>query len=347
VARLQIAGNELLVRLNRLEKLASLRGDVHVPLRSVKEVRATSQARTEVRGIGSPRTGFPGVIALGTWRGSFGKDFVAVYGRKPGVVVELDGAAFARLVVSKDDAEETAHWLAAEAQRASKSRFLSEATARDNLTIVVIGGGRILIRPFRSDELESWFAARLASAGDPTQLPASQPDRERLRERVERSGDMRDGALDLAIEFEGRLVGEIGTYREPDREIAPGLFFLSVALFDPADRGRGLGTEAVRLLCTWLFESAGATRIESGTAVSNGAMRAVFERLGFEFTGTWTRWGVEWAQYAISRGESRSESMRCSWTAPSGSVLLQEPGQPDAPKHRWVSESTPKPDRSP
>jgi aminoglycoside 6'-N-acetyltransferase len=166
---------------------------------------------------------------------------------------------------------------------------------------VIIRGDRVVLRPFRSEELESWFAARLAMAGDPTQLPVGKPDRERLRRRIERSGDVRDAALDLAIESEGRLIGEIGTYREPGRRMRPGLFFLSIALFDPADRGRGLGTEAVRLLCDWLFESAAATRIEAGTAVSNGAMRAVFERLGFEFVGTWTRWGVEWAQYAISR----------------------------------------------
>jgi RimJ/RimL family protein N-acetyltransferase len=150
---------------------------------------------------------------------------------------------------------------------------------------VIIRGDRVVLRPFRSEELESWFAARLASADDPTVQPVGQPDRERLRERIDRSGDVQDASLDLAIEFEGRLVGEIGTYREPGRRKRSGLFFLSVGLFDPGDQGGGLGTEAVRLLCNWLFESAAANRIEGGTAVSNGAMRTVFERLGFEFEG--------------------------------------------------------------
>ena len=61
----------------------------------------------------------------------------------------------------------------------------------------------------------------------------------------------------------------------------PGLFFLSIALFRPEDRGRGLGTEAVRVLCDWLFGSGGAERIESSTAVSNTRMRGVFDKLGF------------------------------------------------------------------
>ncbi len=81
----------------------------------------------------------------------------------------------------------------------------------------------------------------------------------------------------------------------------PGLFILSIALFRPEDRGRGLGTDAVRALCDWLFRSAGAERIESSTAVSNTGMRRVFEKLGFAFEDVKRRWDVDWAHYAMSR----------------------------------------------
>jgi RimJ/RimL family protein N-acetyltransferase len=121
------------------------------------------------------------------------------------------------------------------------------------------------------------------------------------RERVERSGELREGALDLAVEVDGRLIGEIGTYAEPGRTMWPGLFFLSIALFRPEDRGRGLGTEAVRVLCNWLFGSAGAERIESSTAVSNTRMRSVFDKLGFGFDGVKRRWDVDWAHYSVLR----------------------------------------------
>ena len=132
-------------------------------------------------------------------------------------------------------------------------------------------------------------------------VPRGPPDPNRLRERVERSGELREADLDLAVEVDGRLIGEIGTYAEPGRTMWPGLFFLSIALFRPEDRGRGLGTEAVRVLCDWLFGSAGAERIESATAVSNARMLGVFDKLGFVFDGVKRRWDVDWAQYSVSR----------------------------------------------
>jgi hypothetical protein len=56
----------------------------------------------------APGTGLPEVIAVGTRRGGFGKDFAAVHGRGPAVVVELDNCEFERLVVTMDDAVRSA-----------------------------------------------------------------------------------------------------------------------------------------------------------------------------------------------------------------------------------------------
>lgn len=165
---------------------------------------------------------------------------------------------------------------------------------------VTIQGDRVVLRPFRPEELDAWVASRSASAGDPTVNPAGPPDPERLRERVERSGRMRGGWIDLAIQVDGRLAGEIGTYAEPGVTPVPGTFFIGIGLFDPADRGHGVGTEAVRLLCDWLFSAAAAVRVESSTAVTNTAMRRVFERLGFVHEGVEVRWDVEWARYGLS-----------------------------------------------
>jgi RimJ/RimL family protein N-acetyltransferase len=164
---------------------------------------------------------------------------------------------------------------------------------------VVIRGERVTLRGFRPDELDAWFDARSASAGDPTVSPVGPPDRERFRERMERSGVMHDQWLDLAIEVDGRLAGEIGSYLEPDREARPGTYFLGIGLFAAEDRGRGLGTEATRLFCDWLFREADADRVETSTAVTNTPMRRVLERLGFRFLGTENRWGVDWALYSV------------------------------------------------
>jgi len=113
VAKLQVEGDELVVTMHTSEELGALHGSIRVPLAAVRSVRAVDDPWTELRGIRAPGTGIPGVIALGTLRGSFGKDFAAVYHHRPGVVVELQGAEYSRLVVTADDAVEVAARIAA------------------------------------------------------------------------------------------------------------------------------------------------------------------------------------------------------------------------------------------
>ena len=109
--------------------------------------------------------------------------------------------------------------------------------------------------------------------------------RERWLRRVEHSGRLVNGLLDLAIEADGRLVGDIGA-RGPEFAFPPGVLELGIDLFETADRGRGLGREAVSLLTTYLFEAGLAQRVQGSTAVGNVAMRRVFELLGFKLEGT-------------------------------------------------------------
>lgn len=113
MAALTIEGDELVVELSGLEKVGAFHGDVRVPRTAVRNVRAVDDAIGAVRGFRAPGTGFPRVIALGTWRRKGSKDFVAAYRRRPGVVVELEGAAYGRLIVSTDDADTVAQRLTA------------------------------------------------------------------------------------------------------------------------------------------------------------------------------------------------------------------------------------------
>jgi len=108
VASFEITGGDLRLRLSWVEKLEGFRGDIVVPLRAVSSVRAVGSAWPELLGFRAPGTGLPGVVAVGTRRGKFGKDFAAVHGQGPAVVVVLDGAPYDRLVATLDDAEATA-----------------------------------------------------------------------------------------------------------------------------------------------------------------------------------------------------------------------------------------------
>ena len=112
VAELQVDGDELVLHLRAMEKAEGAHGDIRVPLSAVTAVRAVDDPWPELRGIRAPGTGLPNVIAVGTRRGSFGKDFAAVHGKGPAVVVELEGAAYGRLVVTADDAAARAKTIA-------------------------------------------------------------------------------------------------------------------------------------------------------------------------------------------------------------------------------------------
>jgi hypothetical protein len=108
MGRLVVEGEELVLDLTGLEKVEGFHGDIRIPASCVREVRSTDDPWSELRGIRAPGTGLPGVVAVGTRRGGGYKDFAAVHGKGPAVVVELEGAAFDRLVVTEEEAAEAA-----------------------------------------------------------------------------------------------------------------------------------------------------------------------------------------------------------------------------------------------
>jgi RimJ/RimL family protein N-acetyltransferase len=144
--------------------------------------------------------------------------------------------------------------------------------------VISLDGDSVSLRPLRPEELETVWEARIS---DDTARWMSTPHAyERLKARVANSGRFVDGWLDLGIEAEGRLVGEIDA-RQPPRSMPQGVYELGISLFETSDRGRGLGTDAIRLITRYLFEHEDADRVQASTWVENRAMRRVFEKLGF------------------------------------------------------------------
>ena len=139
-----------------------------------------------------------------------------------------------------------------------------------------------MLRPLRIEELDLMREAQ--ERINPWDPPTAAWER-RVRRRIARSGRLVDGWLDLGIEADGRLVGDIGA-RQPPASLPPGVFEIGISLFAEADRGRGYGSEAVRLLTEHVFGELGAERVQASTHVDNGAMRRVLERLGYRYEGT-------------------------------------------------------------
>ncbi len=106
MATIEIGDGVVTLALSGIEEVEGFHGQLHAPLSAVRQVRAVDDAWPELRGIRAPGTGIPDVIAVGTRRGSFGRDFAAVHGRGPGVVVEFDGYEFSRWVFTTDRPEQ-------------------------------------------------------------------------------------------------------------------------------------------------------------------------------------------------------------------------------------------------
>jgi aminoglycoside 6'-N-acetyltransferase len=86
----------------------------------------------------------------------------------------------------------------------------------------------------------------------------------------------------LAILVEGEPAGAIQFWEEAD----PDSRFADVDIFlGPDHQGRGLGTEAMRLIVRHLIEDRGHHRVTLSTAVDNGRAIHVYEKVGFRPVG--------------------------------------------------------------
>jgi len=159
---------------------------------------------------------------------------------------------------------------------------------------VTITAERVALRPLRPEEIDAEWAAMVA--GDDVAVSVV-PDEATFRARLARSGRMRDGWLDLAIDVAGEVVGRIQTFVPPDRVGQASTYNIGIGLH-PAARGRGHAAEALEAFTRWLFEVAGATRVEGRTDPRNQAMQRVFHRLGWVQDGWVVDGGREWLLFA-------------------------------------------------
>jgi RimJ/RimL family protein N-acetyltransferase len=164
---------------------------------------------------------------------------------------------------------------------------------------VRICGSQLVLRALRPREIDEEWQAMVTA--DPMVI-ADLPDEASFKARLQRSGHLEHGWLDLAIDLDGVSIGRIQTFVPPGRPLSPGTYEVGIGLRENA-RGRGYGREALALLTDWLFERAAAEVVEAPTDPANVAMRAVFQRVGWKLAGSLTEFGREWVMYRITRLE--------------------------------------------
>jgi RimJ/RimL family protein N-acetyltransferase len=166
-----------------------------------------------------------------------------------------------------------------------------------------IAGTRVMLRPITESDLPRVAHASMEWAKD-----GESEDHvlERLKARVR--GETPFRAVELAIEADGRLIGDVQGRRDP---YLAGLFEIGISLFDEVDRSQGFGREALMLMTAHLFDEEEAYRVQLSTDVGNMAMRRAAEAAGFTFEGVlrgfWPPKGEEsaadYAMYAMTKSD--------------------------------------------
>lgn len=156
-------------------------------------------------------------------------------------------------------------------------------------------GGRIFLRPLEVsdlDLLQGWVNDPEIHQFLGRNLPVNKV---REREWLENQGKSEsDVVVGIALKEDSRLIGSCGLHRIalPNRSAE-----LGILIGDAASQSRGYGSEAMRLLCGFGFDSLGLHRIELRVYAYNPRAIRCYGKCGFRVDGILREgrfWAGEW-----------------------------------------------------
>lgn len=105
MAHLVVDGEKVRLHLSVLEILGAFHSSPEIDLSEVEsiEIEETPWVREVLKGVRAPGTGIPFVIMLGTMRYRGGRDFVAIYRRKPAAIINFRSGEFKRWIFEIKD----------------------------------------------------------------------------------------------------------------------------------------------------------------------------------------------------------------------------------------------------
>jgi hypothetical protein len=105
MAHLVVDGEKVRLHLSVLEILGAFHRSPEVDLSEVEsiEIEETPWVREVLKGVRAPGTGIPFLIMLGTMRYRGGRDFVAIYRRKPAAIINFRSGEFKRWIFEIKD----------------------------------------------------------------------------------------------------------------------------------------------------------------------------------------------------------------------------------------------------
>jgi RimJ/RimL family protein N-acetyltransferase len=152
-----------------------------------------------------------------------------------------------------------------------------------DLTIEVVRTERLVLRPYRPDDVDPVFVA----CQDPDILrwlfvpsPYTRDDAVEFVTQTTVSARAEKRGLLTAVEADGEFVGSAGVQNFTGGLLGPGIGYWLA----PWGRGRGYAAEAARALADWVLGH-GAPRVHLFADVDNAASQAVARRAGFTDEG--------------------------------------------------------------
>ncbi|MGA3217634.1 MAG: hypothetical protein ABSE77_00950 [Acidimicrobiales bacterium] len=112
MAHITVDLNDVVVHLTALESVAAWRRTVRVPITAVRMVHVEERPLAGLALRRMPGLTCPGVFVVGSRRHQGQREFAAVRAGHPAVVLDAEGGAWDRVVVSDAEAVETAAELA-------------------------------------------------------------------------------------------------------------------------------------------------------------------------------------------------------------------------------------------
>lgn len=148
----------------------------------------------------------------------------------------------------------------------------------------MIQGQMIQLRPVRETDLDTLFSglSDIRNRGD--YFPVTFQSEPGLRKQFQDGGFWgNDSGLLLIINEDAAIIGHIEYFR-PVAYLDS--YELSYLIYDPAERGKGVTSEAVSLLIRYLFESKKVNRLQLIIHPDNSASQRVAVKNGFTDEGT-------------------------------------------------------------
>ncbi len=148
----------------------------------------------------------------------------------------------------------------------------------------MLKGKSITLRPVLATDLDQLYAYHIDIDNRGSYYPRGVLSQPAFQKQFQENGfwGKEEGML-LIVSPEGAILGHIEYFRTVNYldEIE-----LAYHIYNPAQRGKGVATEAVQLLVRYLFETKRFNRIRLIIHPDNAASRRLAEKCGFRHEGT-------------------------------------------------------------